>query len=228
MSERLYIAFAACVLLATSLGAAPATDTAKAIEKGGWYLSLSPGAKDQVRFMSIDPDDANRLFLRRFVTPSFYVDALSGDQLKVLLWPRAKELRLAFAGDGSSFKRQPESVEVEYKRATPLRAGGSLSPYEGEWNIGDPAMTVSIRACEQRAWTLVMYFPGDPLSAIPMGYYPLAPAGDGELRSSSAYPDSLIVVEYDPVSESLLIRPLFKERPLAEELYDPVRAWRAK
>jgi hypothetical protein len=89
-------------------------------------------------------------------------------------------------------------------------------------------MTISIRACEKREWKIVMYFPGDPSSAIPMGYYPLAPGVEGSYRSSSSFPDSYIELAYDPVSDALVIRPMFKERPLAAELYDPVRAWRAK
>jgi hypothetical protein len=233
MKGATLIALAACLVLAAPARAAPAqppdaaAPSPDALARGAWFLSLSPGAKDELRFFVLDGADAGRLFLRRFATPSFYLDALSGGDLKVLLWPEAKRRSLAFAPDGSSFAREASPVKVVYKRAAaaPPRAA---SPYEGDWEIGEPAMTASIRACEKRAWALVMFFPGDPLSAIPMGYYPLFPAGEGSYRSSASFPDSLVELEYDPDSDSLVIRPLFKERPLAAELYDPVRAWRGK
>jgi hypothetical protein len=198
---------------------------------GSWFISLSPGARDGLRFFPIAAADADRLFLRRFATPSFYLDSLAGNDLKVLLWPEAKRRTLSFAPDGMSFLREASPIRVEYARtarAGKAEAGRSPAAYEGEWETGKPAMPVSIRACERSAWALVMYFPGDPLSAIPMGYYPLRPIGDGTYRSSAAFPDSQLELEYDMVSDSLLVRPLFKERPLAAELYDPVRAWRGR
>jgi hypothetical protein len=73
-----------------------------------------------------------------------------------------------------------------------------------------------------------MYFPGDPLSAIPMGYYPLSLVGEGEYRSSGAYPDSLLRLEYESASGALLLSPQFSARPLAADLYDPVRVWRSR
>jgi hypothetical protein len=228
------LAAAACILAAASTLAAPAKGTEaetlgpEALAAGTWFLSLSPGARDELRFFAIDPADADHLYLRRFVTPSFYLDALSGDDLKVLLWPEVKTRSLSFAPDNASFMRETSPIKVEYRRSPATPSRRSASPYEGDWEIGEPVMTVSIRACERRAWKVVMYFPGDPLSAIPMGYYPLYPSSDGIYRSSSSFPDSDIELSYDPASESLVIRPLFMERPLAAELYDPVHAWRGK
>jgi hypothetical protein len=224
-------ALAACLAAAAPGLAAPApgaeTLSVTDLTAGSWFVSLSPGARDDLRFFAVDAADAERLFLRRFATPSFYVDAIYGDDLKVLLWPEAKRRSLSFAPGGSSFTRETSPVKVEYSRsAAPPK--GAVDRYEGDWEVGAPAMTVSMRACEKRAWKVVMYFPGDPSSAIPMGYYPLAQANDGIYRSSVSFPDSYVEIEYDPVSDALVIRPMFKERPLAAELYDPVHAWRAK
>jgi hypothetical protein len=195
---------------------------------GSWFVSLSPGARDELRFFALDPSDAGRLYLRRFATPSFYLDALSGDELKILLWPEAKRRALAFSFDGDSFVRETSPIRLEYRRADAASPRAAGSAYEGEWTVGEPAMTVSIRACERRDWVLVMYFPGDPLSAIPMGYYPLFLSSGGSYRSSSSFPDSSIELAYDPGSDALVLRPLFKDKPLAAELYEPVRAWRGK
>jgi hypothetical protein len=234
MMKALLLALAVCLAAALPALAAPAGN-APALGIGtltghSWFVNLSPGARDELRFFAIDPVDANSLYVRRFATPSFYLDSLSGMDLKVLLWPDAKKLSLSFAPDGTSFTREKSPIKVEYKRSadSSTAARGALSPYEGDWGIGDPIMTASIRACEKRTWALVMYFPGDPLSAIPLGYYPLSPSGDGSYRSSSAFADSFIEIEYDQVSDALVIRPLFKDRPLAPELYDPVHAWRGK
>jgi hypothetical protein len=222
------LALAACLAAAAPIAAAPASGALSVadLSAGAWFISLSPGARDELRFFAVDAADAARLYLRRFATPSFYVDSLSGFDLKVLLWPEAKRRALSFAPDGSSFSRETSPSELEYRRTAAPR--GAASPYEGDWEVGSPAMTISIRACEKREWKIIMYFPGDPSSAIPMGYYPLAPAGDGIFRSSESFPDSYIEIEYDPASDALVIRPMFKERPLAVELYDPVRAWHAK
>jgi hypothetical protein len=224
------LVLAACLVAAASIAAAPSPVSGSLsvadLSDGAWFISLSPGAHDELRFLAVDAADADRLYLRRFATPSFYVDSISGGDLKVLLWPEAKRRSLSFAPGGSSFTRETSPIKVEYRRTTAPR--GAAAPYEGDWEVGSPAMTVSMRACEGRAWKVVMYFPGDPSSAIPMGYYPLAPAGDGIYRSSASFPDSYIELEYDQASDSLVIRPMFKERPLAAELYDPVRAWRAK
>ncbi len=231
MKARRTLLSAACLALAAPLLAAPAPSAASLsvadLAGGAWFLSLSPGARDELRFFAVDAADAGRLYLRRFSTPSYFVDALSGSELKVLLWPEAKKRSLSFAPGGASFIRETSPVKVEYKRAAPA-PGGAAVPYEGDWEIGAPPMSVSIRACEKRAWTAIMYFPGDPSSAIPMGYYPLAPAGEGAYRSSAAFPDSYLELEYDPGSDALIIRPMFKDRPLAAGLYDPVRAWRSK
>jgi hypothetical protein len=224
------LAIAACLAASIPAFAAPAANAGslspEALAAGSWFLSLSPGARDELRFFALDPSDAKRLYLRRFATPSFYLDALSGSDLKILLWPEAKQRSLTFAPDRASFVRETNPIKVEYRRSTAPRGDASL--YEGDWGIGDPAMTVSIRACEKREWTIAMYFPGDPLSAIPLGYYPLYPLGDGSYRSSSSFPDSCIELKYDAASDALVIRPLFSERPLAAELYDPVRAWRGR
>lgn len=204
---------------------------AKALISGSWSISLVPGEAEQLRFSALEGADAGRLYLRRFMTPSFYVDALAGSELRVLLWPEPKSRTLSFAADGDSFLRETNPAAIKYKRAGPGPAKAAdrrASAYEGDWEIGDIGMTASIRACEKRAWALVMYFPGHPFSAIPMGYYPLCDQGDGTWRSSSAFADSLIELSYDQASDALVLRPLFKERPLAAELYDPVRAWRDK
>jgi hypothetical protein len=231
MRRALFLIIAVFIVSASPVAAAPGFDAGAsgmgALPAGSWFLSLSPGARDQLRFFAIDAADASHLYLRRFATPSFYLDALSGNELKIFLWPEAKKLSLTFTPDESSFTREASPIKVEYRRTTAAPAGRS-APYVGDWEIGAQAMTVSMRACEKRDWTLVMYFPGDPLSAIPLGYYPLSPTGDGGYRSSSAFSDSQIELEYDPASDALVIRPLFKERPLAAELYDPVRAWRGK
>jgi hypothetical protein len=237
MSAPRVLLLAAC-LAASALPsiAAPASPASGSMDAafltgGSWFISLSPGARDSLRFFPIAAADADRLFLRRFATPSYYLDSLTGNDLKVLLWPEAKRRTLSFAPDGMSFLREASPLRVEYARtarAGKAEAGRSPTAYEGEWETGKPAMPISIRACERGAWEIVMYFPGDPLSAIPMGYYPLRPIGDGTYRSSSAFPDSPLELEYDRASDSLLLRPLFKEKPLAAELYDPVRAWRGR
>lgn len=225
---------AAMECFAVPLSRAP---DAKALISGSWSMSLVPGEREPLRFFAVEGADSGRLYLRRFMTPSFYVDALSGADLRVLLLPEPTSRKLAFAADGDSFVRETSPASIEYKRAAAAAGSASglakaaqtrSSSYEGDWEIGDIGMTASIRACEKRAWALVMYFPGHPFSAIPLGYYPLYDQGDGVWRSSSAFADSLLELTYDQVSDSLVIRPLFKERPLAAELYDPVRAWRDK
>jgi hypothetical protein len=234
MNEMRILALVACLFAAAHALAAPVAVSVvgglspEALIAGSWFLNLSPGAHDELRFLSIDTADADRLYLRRFATPSFYLDALSGSDLKVLLWPKAKKRSLSFAPDKASFTREASPIKVEYLRSSASPSRRDASPYEGDWEIGKPVMTVSMRACEKRTWTVVVFFPGDPLSAIPMGYYPLFLSGDGSYRSSSSFPDSCIELEYDPASDSLVIRPLFKERPLAAELYDPVHAWRGR
>ncbi len=223
------IAVIALVSCLAGLGIASANcqaPGAKELIEGNWFVNLRAGAQDRLRFFSLDAADSSRLFLRRFATPAYYLDAYSGSELKVLLWPQAKLRAISLAQGSDSFLRESLPLRLEYKRVAGSRAGSS--PYEGEWAIGDPPMTASIRACEKRGWTLAMYFPGDPLSAIPMGYYPLFAVGDGTYRSSSVFPDSLLELEYDRVSNSLVIRPLFKDHPLAADLYDPIRAWRGK
>ena len=226
MRKTAVIAFAACL---AGLGIASATcqvPDAKELVEGNWFINLRAGAQDRLRFFSLEGADASRLFLRRFATPAYYLDSYSGSELKVLLWPEAKKRELTLAPGSDSFVRESLPLRLEYKRIAGTREGGS--PYEGEWAIGDPPMTASIRACEKHGWALAMYFPGDPLSALPIGYYPLYPVGDGSYRSSAAFPDSLIELEYDGTSGSLVIRPLFKGQPLAADLYDPVRGWRGK
>jgi hypothetical protein len=214
-----------------------ATLDAKVLTSSSWFMSLGPGDRDQLRFFTLDGAASSALYLRRFMTPSYYLDALAGTQLKVLLWPEPKLRTLAFSPDGNSIIRETSPASLEYRRAAASRgssagsaAAKNVSPYEGDWEIGigENAMTVSIRACEKKEWDMVMYFPGDPDSAIPMGYYPLFSLGDGTWRSSSAFADSLIELEYDQDSDSLVIRPMYKERPLAADLYDPVHAWRDK
>jgi hypothetical protein len=231
MRGKSALSLALCLAAAAPLLSAPAPSaqalSAANLTAGSWFLSLSPGARDDLKFFAVEAADAGRLYLRRFATPSFYLDALAGTDLKVLLWPEAKKRSLSFGPEGNSFTRETSPFKVDYKRSGAAPKGAPLA-YEGDWTVGEPAMTVSIRACEKRSWAVVMYFPGDPSSGIPMGYYPLAPVGDGVFRSSSAFPDSYIELEYDPASDALVIRPLFKERPLAAGLYDPVRAWRAK
>jgi hypothetical protein len=226
MKMRALFAVLACLVAPVFAAAAPdaASLGPEALFSGTWFLSLGPESREELRFFAIALEDSGRLYLRRFATPSYYLDALAGDELKVLLWPEAKRRTLSFAEDGMSFLRETSPIALEYRRASPSR--GASSSYEGDWMIGDPGMTLSIRACEKARWTIAMYFPGDPLSAIPMGYYPLRLASGGVYRSSSAFPDSGIEVEYDPQSDALLIRPTFKERPLAAELYESVRAWR--
>lgn len=229
LGRALALAAFLCALLATGIQAQASVGRvpdAKALIDGNWFISLRPGAQDRLRFFALAEADAGRLFLRRFATPSFYLDAYSGSELKVLLWPEAKKRRLLLAPGATSFVREEGPYRLEYRRIPGTAAGSA--PYEGEWAIGEPPMTASIRSCEKRGWNLVMYFPGDPLSIIPMGYYPLFPSGDGGYRSSSAFADSLIELEYDQASGALILRPLFKDRPLAADLYDPVRAWRGK
>jgi hypothetical protein len=221
MSAGKTLLLAAGLAVASLAAAAPSADAR--LVSGTWFLNLGPGSRDPVRFFAIAPEDAGRLYLRRFSTPSYYLDALSGNELKVLLWPEPKRRTLSFSEDGRTLLRETSPIRLEYARSTQRK--GASSPYEGDWEVGDPAMDLSIRACEKAAWTLVMYFPGDPLSAIPMGYYPLRPAGEGAYRSSSAFSDSCVEIEYDQRSSALVIRPVFKERPLAAELYEPVRAW---
>jgi hypothetical protein len=230
MKKSAILALAACLALGICPVMYAQVLDAKTLTLGNWFISLRPGAQDRLRFFELDAADSSRLYIRRFATPSFYVDAYSGRELKVLLWPEVKRRVLDLAPGASSFVRETTPFKLEYKRVkgSGEAVRGSGSPYEGEWEIGDPPMTVSARACEKRAWTLVMYFPGDPLSAIPMGYYPLFPVGDGTYRSSDDFPDSLIELEYDQASSSLVIRPLFKAMPLAADLSDPVRAWRGK
>jgi hypothetical protein len=199
---------------------------ARALVAGSWFISLRPGAQDRLRFFAVDAADASRLYLRRFSTPAFYLDAWSGTELKVLLWPEPKRRPLAIAPGAASFLRESSPFRLEYRRANGAAARAGASPYEGDWEIGEPPMAAAVRACEKRAWTLALYFPGDPLSALPMGYYPLYSVGDGTWRSSGAFPDSLVEIEYEAASGALVLRPLFKDRPLAADLYDPVRAWR--
>jgi hypothetical protein len=218
------VGLSALVAAAQPLGA-QAPD-AKALVEGRWFINLRPGAQDRLRFLAVEPSDSGRLYLRRFSTPSFYLDAWTGTELKVLLWPEPKRRKLAIAPGAASFLRESSPFKLEYRRSKP--GGAGASPYEGEWEIGEPPMAVSIRACEKRDWAVVLCFPGDPMSALPMGYYPLYPVGDGSWRSSGAFPDSLIEVEYEAASGALVIRPMFKEMPLAADLYDPVRAWRGK
>jgi hypothetical protein len=226
MKKAIVLALAACVVASSAF----AID-AKALTTGSWFTNIGPGEREPLRFFAIDGADAGRLYLRRFMTPSYYLDAFSGVDLKVLLWPEAKRRTLAFGANGDSFVREASPAVIEYRRASAgsaREAATAASPYEGDWEIGEQAMAASIRACEKRAWALVMYFPGDPESAIPLGYYPLFARGEGTWRSSSAFADSLVELEYDQASDSIVIRPLFKERPLAADLYDPVRAWRDK
>jgi hypothetical protein len=224
MMKPACLALVACLATVPALAAPNAGKLeSKELCGGSWFLSLVPGQREALRIFALAPADTSALYLRRFMTPAYYLDALSGDELKVLLWPSPKERRLDFAPGDGSFKRETNPALLEYRKTA---KGGS--PYEGDWEIGNQAMAVSIRRCEKRAWSLVLYFPGDPLSALPMGYYPLYAIGDGAYRSSSAFADSLIELEYDGASDALLIRPLFKERPLAAELYDPVRAWPGK
>jgi hypothetical protein len=220
---------AACLsALAAVLPLGAQMPDAKALVDGAWFISLRPGAQDGLRFFAVDASDAGRLYLRRFSTPAFYLDAWSGTELKVLLWPEPKKRELVIAPGASSFLRESSPFRIEYRRAKGDGERAGASPYEGDWEIGEPPMAVSVRACEKRGWTLVLYFPGDPLSALPMGYYPLYYSGDGTWRSSGAFPDSLIEIEYEAASGALVIRPLFKDQPLAADLYDPVRAWRGK
>jgi hypothetical protein len=219
---------AACLALPGGAFAAPSETSLSPADLLAGTWSISPGyeAASALRFFPIDGRDSGQLYLRRFSTPSFYLDALAGEELKVLLWPEAKSRTLSFSADGSSFLRETSPAKLEYRRVQPL---SGASPYEGDWTIGALGMEASIRACEKRVWSLVMYFPGSPESAIPLGYYPLVALGDGRYRSSGAFPDSLIELSYDEASGALLIRPLFKARPLATaDLYDPVRAWRDK
>jgi hypothetical protein len=225
------LALAACLLAAGPGAAEPKASGAaglssEALAAGSWFINLGPGSRDELRFFLIAPEDAGHLYVRRFLTPAFYLDALSGGELKVLLWPETKHRTLSFSEDGTSLLRETSPVRLEYRRSS--APPGAAPSYEGDWEVVGPAMTLSIRACEKAAWKLAMYFPGDPLSAIPMGYYPLRPVGDGVYRSSAAFLDSSIELEYDPLSDALVIRPLGKERPLAAELYEPVRAWRGK
>jgi hypothetical protein len=233
--------FIACAAAAWPSAAAPASRAPGApltsdaaslspavLVAGSWFINLGPGSRDALRFFAIGPEDAGRLYLRRFATPSFYLDTLAGRELKILLWPEPKRRSLDFAPDGSSFTRETSPIKLEYRRSAGSTPRGASTPYEGDWDVGDPAMTLSIRPCEKRAWAVAMYFPGDPFSAIPMGYYPLYSVGEGVYRSSSVFADSGVELEYDPGSDALVIRPLFKERALAAELYEPVRAWRGE
>ena len=228
MRKAIFFALAACI----AASGAYALD-AKFLSSSSWFMSLAPGDREPLRFFALGDADSSHMYLRRFMTPSYYLDALAGEELKVLLWPEAKRRTLAFAADGDSFVRETSPATIVYRRAAAGRSRAApkdVFPYEGDWEIGigESLMAASIRACEQRAWVLVMYFPGDPESAIPMGYYPLFALSDGTWRSSPAFADSLIELEYDQASDSLVIRPLFKERPLATDLYDPVHAWRDK
>jgi hypothetical protein len=239
MKARLIFALAACLLAALPAAAAPspgapqapapsaaASLKPEALIAGAWFLNLGAGSREELRFFAIAPEDAGRLYLRRFATPSYYLDALSGSELKVLLYPEAKRRTLSFARDGMSLVRETSPIKLEYRRISAPRSGSS--PYEGDWEVGDPAMTLAIRPCEKSPWVVAMYFPGDPLSAIPMGYYPLRQVGEGIFASSSAFSDSSVELSFDPVSDALVIRPRFKERALADELYEPIRAWRGK
>jgi hypothetical protein len=228
MRKAVFLALAMCV----AAWGAYALD-AKFLSSSSWFMSLAPGDREQLRFFALGEADSSRLYLRRFMTPSYFLDVLRGEELKVLLWPEAKRRTLVFAAGGDSFIRETSPSTLSYRRAPGGRGRAAemgIFPYEGDWEIGkgESVMTASIRACEQRAWALVMYFPGDPESAIPMGYYPLFALSDGTWRSSSAFADSLVELEYDSVSDSLVIRPMFSERPLATDLYDPVHAWRDK
>jgi len=195
----------------------------KALLEEKWFASVGLNNHDDIRFFALDPEDARSLYLRRFATPSIYLDAYSEGELKVLLWPEAKKRSLDMTAGAASFTRRADQLKAEYRRVGPAGA----SPYEGDWEIGAPAMTASIRSCEKRDWRLVMYFPGDPLSAIPMGYYPLYRTPEGRYRSSSALGDSALEVGYDPTLDTLVIKPLFAG-DLDPALYDPVRAWRGK
>jgi hypothetical protein len=229
---RLRAVFALAACLSALAAAAPPLGAqvpdAKALVDGSWFISLRPGAQDRLRFFAVDAADSGRLYLRRFSTPSFYLDSWSGTELKVHLWPEPKKRKLAIAPGAASFLRESSPFKLEYRRAAGVAARAGASAYEGDWEIGEPPMAASVRACEKRGWTLALYFPGDPLSALPMGYYPLYPVGDGTWRSSGAFPDSLIEIEYEVASGALVIRLLFKSQPLAADLYDPVRAWRGK
>lgn len=233
MKVKLAKRFALIVLsgLSFSAMAAPsATDLSPSdLVSGAWSISPGYETASPLRFFAIEGTDAAKLYLRRLSTPSFYLDSLEGKDLKVLLWPEAKTRALIFAADGSSFLRETSPAKIEYRRAQAAGAAkAGVSPYEGEWTIGELGMEASIRACEARAWSLVMFFPGSPESAIPLGYYPLAYLGEGRYRSSAAFSDSLVELSYDEASGSLVIKPLFKKKDLAADLYDPVRAWRDK